>query len=391
MNNSDPTMENLSHQNIEKIDDIEVLRQLYKEKEIVFENIIEGTLAGHWDWYITKNYEYLSPTFKSMFGYADNEMANHPDSWQKIIFQEDLPKIFAAFERHVKSQGKEPFDAEARYYHKNGSVVWVYCRGKVIEWDEQGNPLRAVGSHIDITKLKEAEEQEKKYSQQLETINRQLEQFAFVASHDLQEPLRTINSFSSLLKKNYHGQLDESADQYLNFITQSTKRMSSLIKGLLEYSRLGTNKQLSKVNMNKIIENVKNDLSLRISETNTTFKIDDLPEILGFETELRLLFQNLITNSIKFCKEGTAPHIEISTKINPSFYEFCFKDNGIGIEEQNAERIFNMFQRLHTVEEYDGTGIGLAHCQKIVALHGGKIWIRSEVGNGSSFYFTIRR
>lgn len=370
---------------------LEKLKKQLEDQELVYKNILEGTMAGYWDWQITKDYEYLSPTFKSMFGYEDHEMENHPSSWQKIIFQEDLPMVFASFEEHVKSQGKAPFEAEVRYKHKNGSTVWVYCKGKVVEWDENGAPVRAVGSHVDITKLKQAEENEKKYSRELEVKNRELEQFAYAASHDLKEPLRTIVNFSGLLNEKYKGKIDEEADQFLQFITDSTKRMDSLISDLLDYSRLGHKRALKDVNLNNVIKDILTDLNLSIDESKAKFEITALPNIIGSETEIRLLFQNLISNALKFKKPYINPVVKISVEEKEKDFHFTIEDNGIGIEEGYDENIFNIFQRLHTKNTYEGTGIGLAHCKKIVEIHGGNIWVDSKVGEGSTFHFTIKK
>lgn len=358
------------------------------DKEVLFENILEGTLAGYFDWHITTNYEYLSPTFKSMFGYADHEMENSPDSWQKIIHPDDLPGVFETFGKHVASRGAIPYDSEVRYYHKDGSIVWVYCRGKIIEWDEEGNPLRMVGSHVDITKLKEAENTEK-YARELEKKNRELEQFAYVASHDLQEPLRTVNSFVELFKREYKDNLDETGQDYLRFIEQGSTRMSTLVRDLLDYSRLGRNKELGEADCDKLVKNVEADLSKVIKETGAQIKTDKLPVVKGYVTELRLLFQNLISNALKFSKPGTAPEIHISAEDKPGQYVFRIKDNGIGIAEEHSERIFTIFQRLHNKTEFEGTGIGLAQCRKIMDSHNGDIRVESKLGEGSTFYFTL--
>jgi light-regulated signal transduction histidine kinase (bacteriophytochrome) len=265
----------------------------------------------------------------------------------------------------------------------------VYCRGKVIEWDDEWNPLRAVESHVDITKLKETEEAEKKYSEELESKNKELEQFAYVASHDLQEPIRTIASFSELLEQKYKGKLDKEADQYLKFIISSTNRMKSLVNGLLDYSSLGRNKEFTKVDCSLLLKSIQEDMKVSITDTAAEINVGQLPIITGHEIELRLLFQNLISNALKFKKEGIPPKIQIIAEQRTDDIKFSVIDNGIGIEQQYQERIFAIFQRLHSKKEYEGTGIGLAHCQKILELHGGKIWVDSKPNEGSTFNFTL--
>ncbi|MBO9200320.1 MULTISPECIES: sensor histidine kinase [Niastella] len=224
---------------------------------------------------------------------------------------------------------------------------------------------------------------------ELEIKNKELEQFAYVASHDLQEPLRTTSSFVELLRKQYHGRLDEHADRYINYVVQSSDRMKTLIKDLLDYSRIGREKQFEPVNCDLVLAEVLADLAKVIKENQAVITAGNLPVVNAFQTELKLLFQNLISNSIKFQKQGVAPHIEISTTKENGYWHFQFSDNGIGIDKQYQQRIFIIFQRLHNRSLYEGSGIGLAHCKKIVELHGGKIWVDSEITKGSIFHFTI--
>ena len=226
-------------------------------------------------------------------------------------------------------------------------------------------------------------------NKELETKNKELEQFAYVASHDMQEPLRTTSSFVELLQQQYRGKLDEKADKYLSFIAQSSDRMKVLIKDLLDYSRIGRKKELAKVDCNAILHEVLDDLGAAINETGAQIKSGPLPTLNGYPTELKQLFQNLLINAIKFRKKNVSPQIDISVKCIGGNWQFAVKDNGIGIDKKHNERIFQIFQRLHTRNEYDGSGIGLSHCKKIAELHRGKIWVESIPDRGSSFYFTI--
>lgn len=378
-------LKNLSTEN-----QLEELKKKLRDQEILFDNILEGTLAGYWDWYIQDDYEYMSPGFKSMFGYEDHEIPNHPTAWQEIIHPDDLPYVFEVFDKHVSSKGKIPYDNQVRYFHKDGSIVWVYCRGKVIEWDETGQPIRMVGCHVDITKLKKAEDTEK-YAIQLEKKNKELKEFAYVASHDLQEPLRTINSFVDILKEEYEDKLDQDANTYLRYISEGAKRMSALVKDLLDYNRLGANSEHKDVDLNTIMEQVRADLNATVKKQEAELIVNSLPTVSGQETELRLLFQNLISNALKFSKKEVKPRIKVSCKEDGSQYLFSVEDNGIGIEEEFKERIFVIFQRLHSASAYEGTGIGLALCRKIVDSHGGEIKVTSVPGQGSNFLFTLPR
>ncbi len=228
-----------------------------------------------------------------------------------------------------------------------------------------------------------------KRTAELEIKNKELEQFAYVASHDLQEPLRTTSSFVELLRKQYYGKLDENADRYIDYVIQASDRMKTLIKDLLDYSRIGREKQFEPVNCNLALAEVLADLAKVIKENQAEINAGQLPVVNAFPTELKLLFQNLISNSIKFQRPGIAPIIGISVSKQASHWHFQFHDNGIGIDKQYQQRIFIIFQRLHNRSVYEGSGIGLAHCKKIVELHGGKIWVESELGKGSIFHFTI--
>jgi ligand-binding sensor domain-containing protein/signal transduction histidine kinase len=224
---------------------------------------------------------------------------------------------------------------------------------------------------------------------QLVQKNRELEQFAYVASHDLQEPLRTTSSFVDLLQKDYKGKLDTKADKYLTFITQSTERMKVLIHDLLEYSRIGRKKELTPIDCNNLVQEIVADLDVIIKENNAKVNFGRLPVINGYPTEMKQLFQNLISNGIKFHKPGEHPEINISGTRENGAWQFVCRDNGIGIAKEHWERIFVIFQRLHTRTQYEGSGIGLANCKKIVELHGGTIWVESLPGEGSAFHFTI--
>lgn len=368
-----------------------ILRRRLKDQESMFQRIIEGTLLGYWDWRVKENYQYLSPTFKNMFGYADDEMENNPESWQKIIFEEDLPLVFDAFEKHIKSKGHIPFTYESRYHHKDGRTVWVSCRGKVIEWADDGSPVRVVGCHADITPFKIAEEKQLEYVKLLESKNRDLKEFTYIVSHDLKEPLNTISNFSNLVKEIYQEILDEKGQKFLGYISDSTVRMGSLIDSLLQFSNVGHKEIESTVDCNTIIDNVKADLTLQISETNAKFTVAKLPNIQGFKNDIRQLFQNLISNALKFVPNSTIPNIIIQASDEVDFFKFSISDNGIGIDEQHYDRIFSIFQRLHSKADYEGTGIGLANCKKVVENHGGKIWVESKIGKGSTFYFTIKK
>lgn len=237
--------------------------------------------------------------------------------------------------------------------------------------------------------LKKSEESLEMYNKELGRKNKELEQFVYIASHDLQEPLRTTTSFVDLLQKQYLGKLDGNADKYLTYILQSSDRMKTLINDLLDYSRIGNKKELQRVDCNIILQEVIADLGKTIEDKQADIRSERLPVIKGYPTEIKQLFQNLIVNAIKFKKPDELPQVNITARQDKGDWTFSVRDNGIGIAEAHRERIFVIFQRLHTRTEYEGSGIGLAHCKKIVGLHGGKIWVESKEGDGATFLFNI--
>ena len=219
--------------------------------------------------------------------------------------------------------------------------------------------------------------------------NKELEQFAYIASHDLQEPLRSVTSFTQLINEEYREKIGEDGGQYLDFLMEASGRMRNLIKGLLDYSRLGREAKLGPVDANAILRDIQVDLSVAITESKARISSDPLPTLQAFETEFRQLLQNLLSNALKFRRKDVAPEVHVSAQRQRNFWEFTVRDNGIGIAKESQAKIFLIFQRLHTRSQYEGTGIGLANCRKIVELHGGSIWVESEKNQGSTFHFTI--
>ena len=242
----------------------------------------------------------------------------------------------------------------------------------------------------DVSEKKHDHEILKNYAHQLEISNSNLEQFAYVASHDLQEPLRTITSFVSLLNQNHQQNIDKDSSVYMGHIVTAAERMKVLIKDLLMYSRIGKNHSLESVNCTEVVTNVLSDMDLLIKENSAEVSVGILPFITANKIEIHQLFLNLVANAIKYKKPNDTPKVAINAqKTLTGEWLFSVKDNGIGIEKDYYERIFIIFQRLHNQDEYSGTGIGLSTCRKIVELNDGKIWVESQYGQGSIFYFTI--
>lgn len=294
---------------------------------------------------------------------------------------------------------------EKEYIRKDGTVFPVELR-TVLARDGSGQPSAMWGIVRDITERKKLEIELKKYNETLEDnvrkrtadlqqlneallkSNKELESFAFITSHDLQEPLRMVTSYTQLLARKYENQLDENAKEYIGFAVEGAKRMYDLINGLLHYSRISRKgATTTNVDISKIVDTVKANLAQVIKERNVVITTGKLPVVSADYTQMLQLFQNIIANGIKFSKDK--PRIRISSKAEKKQYIFSIKDNGIGIEPQYYNQIFEIFKRLNPRDQFEGTGIGLAICKKIVENHKGRMWIESEPGKGSVFYFTL--
>lgn len=241
----------------------------------------------------------------------------------------------------------------------------------------------------DVSARKKIETEIHIQNKQLQIQNNELEQFAYISSHDLQEPLHSLMSFAELLKTEYATKLDQNAAAYINYISLSSMRMRDLIKALLEYSRIGKEREFSLVDCNQLITEILSNMTQSITETKAIITVDTLPIIKGFEIELRQLFQNLISNAIKYVAKGVRPKLNISATKKGHEWQFALSDNGIGIAKEDQDKIFIIFKRLHNRNEYEGSGIGLSYCKKIVELHQGTIWMDSKINEGSVFNFTI--
>ena len=269
------------------------------------------------------------------------------------------------------------------FYEENKGLIWSIIIVIIFQ------VLIIITLLMNISRRKRAEEELHERAAALERSNAELEQFAYVASHDLQEPLRMISSYVQLLKRRYKDRLDADADDFIGYAVDGANRMQTLINDLLIFSRVGTRgKPFETTNCEDVLEQALTHLEVAIEDSGAVVTHDSLPNVMGDSTQLTQLLRNLIGNAIKFCSEEL-PCIHVSAKRSESGYIFSVADNGIGIETEYYDRIFVIFQRLHGREKYTGTGIGLAVCKKIVERHGGRIWVESEPGKGTVFYFTM--
>ncbi|MDI6723425.1 MAG: PAS domain S-box protein [Methanobacterium sp.] len=285
----------------------------------------------------------------------------------------------------------EIYGLELDMVKKDGSILPILLNATALT-DPSGKFVMSRSTLFDITERKENEKQLTNLLADLRRSNDELRQFAYVSSHDLQEPLRTIASFTQLLEMRYKGKFDSDADEFIGYIVDAAKRMKQQIQDLLEYSRVETQgNEFKEVNSNYILNQAINNLRNSIEENNAKITYDPLPNVIADSDQLMRVFQNLIGNSIKYRKVDKNPKIHISAleDMENSEYVFSVQDNGIGIEEEYFDRIFRIFQRLHTRVKYQGTGIGLSVVKKVIERHNGQVWVESEYGIGSKFYFSL--
>lgn len=322
---------------------------------------------------------------EDLLGYSKADLMGKNDY---DFFPKKDADFFSTKDKEVLESGKL-LEIEEEPIHTKYKGERILETKKIPIFDSNGHPRYLLGISNDITDLKKLLAELKQKSDELTNTNKELEQFVYVASHDLQEPLRTISNFVGLLEKKYSGVTDAATVQYLQFIVDAAKRMQNLIKDLLDLSRIGRNIIYTAVDCNEVFNEVIANMEASIRECSANITSAKLPVLKGNANELKQLFQNLISNAIKFRKKNVIPEINITVEDKTTEYLFAIKDNGIGIEEQSFKKLFVIFQRLNTATEYPGTGIGLATCKKIIDLHHGKLWVESKLGEGSTFYFTL--
>src|SRR5208337_2873793 len=334
------------------------------------------------------NYTFINGAAAAILGYEVDELigkhshsTNHYSKADGTTYSAEECPVYAAYRDGTGHAGEDV------YWRKDGTSLPIDFTSKPLF--EEGKIVGAVVTFMDITERKRAEEGLKKAMANVVRSNKELEQFAHIASHDLQEPLRKIASFSELFAKRYQGRFDDKADTYIEYIVDGANRMRILINDLLAYSRVMTGgREFGAIDSNIVLRRVIDYLDMTIKENGADITSDPLPVVIADEIQLGQVFQNLIVNAIKYRGEQP-PNVHISAIKTETEWLFSVKDNGIGIAPEFHERVFVIFQRLHTRAEYSGTGIGLAICKKIIHRHGGRIWVESGQGKGATFYFTI--
>lgn len=371
-----------------------------KESEQRWQFALEGAGDGVWDLNLQSNKMYYSPKWKEMLGYSDNEITCSLNEWKQKIHPGDY-KIVKEELRNLLAGNSRILDSEHRLLCKNGQYKWIHATGKVMVLSNEGKPQRIIGTQRDITKRKQTEEEIIKLNNELEqrVIKRteelqnavkELEGFSYSVSHDLRAPLRAINGFLNILEEDHFENIDEEGKRLMKIIENNSRKMGQLIDDLLAFSRIGrADLQKVKIDMNPLIESIYKDFTNPILQETYTFIVNQLPKVEVDPVLMHQAWANLISNAIKFTSKMENPTIEIGYTENETFYEFYIKDNGVGFEMEYANKLFGVFERLHNYKEYEGTGVGLAITNRIIARHGGKIWAKSEIDKGATFYFSI--
>ena len=342
---------------------------------------LKATNIGIWDWDIKNDITVWDAQMFHLYDIKPDDIRNISSAWNAALHPDDRQKVLDDLQAAI--QGVKEFDTEFRIVHKDLTEHYIQAHAIVLK-DEAGKPVRLIGTNMDITFRKQSE-------QEILQLNKNLEQFANITAHDLQEPLRMVSGFLGLLDKRYRDTLDEQAQGYINRAKDGADRMTILIRDLLEYCRSGNaSSRKEPVDLNYVVDLVYKDMGIVLETESASLMVpNSLPVVEGSSSALYRLFLNLVSNGLKFRKKDISPEVKLVLKEVPEEWEFTIQDNGIGIADTDKPKLFKAFQRLHRREEYPGTGLGLITCKNIVEMHGGRIWMTSVKGEGTAFHFTL--
>lgn len=358
------------------ISDLIDIQERLKKSEERYEVAVKGAAVGLWDWNIEKGELYWSDKFKELMQINSDGFIPTFEDFVARLHEDDRDAVVEAVSAHLEE--RKPFDVEYRLRCDDGEYIWVHAKGQAV-WDHEGVPVRMAGSVDDIT-------EKKKIWDALVSSNEELERFAYVAAHDLQEPLRTIMSFSQILSSDYAERLDAEGQEYLGYCIKNAKRMQMLIQDLLTYSRVHqTVESVENIDLNQVVGSIVDDYAGK----DVTFHVDELPHVKMSGLHAHQLFHNLVSNAIKFGDDKKGKYVSISSLNGEEHHHIVVSDNGIGIAPEYFEQIFAPFKRLHSYTKISGTGIGLSICKKVVESVGGKIWVTSQVGEGAHIHITL--
>lgn len=354
-----------------------------------FNKVAEATNDAIWDFDVLSNVLWWGKGFLNLFGYDPDEFKPTLDKLLSLIHSDDRFRVASKIQGYMSDGASVNWHEEYRFLKADGEYAYVIDRAIFIR-DDNGTVLRVVGAMTDISYRKEYEESLLELNKQLELSNAELERFAYVASHDLQEPLRMVSSFLTLLEKKYGNVFDDKARQYIHYARDGAVRMRQIILDLLEFSRIGKhNENLKSLDPKELLKDVFALHRKLIEEKSAKFEIGNLPNVKSYRSPLLQVFQNLVSNALKYSKSDEPVVVKIRATESVDSWQFSIEDNGIGIDPEYHEKIFVIFQRLHRRDEYGGTGMGLAIVKKILEDLGGDIWVESELGVGSTFTFRI--
>lgn len=378
---------------IDRTEKIKAEQELLKSNER-YSFLSAATFDAIWDWDLATGEVQWNEGIRKMFVIPSDQKVGDKNWWFDNLHEDDRERVVTKLNKHI-NESIPNWEDEYRFKSSEDNYIYVYDRAYLL-FDENKKAVRMIGAMQNLTERKAHENMLQKLNNSLEKrakelaeSNAELERFAYVASHDLQEPLRMVTSFLQLLEKRYKGKLDQKAHEYINYAVDGAERMKRLILDLLEYSKVNSSKvEKEDVDLNEIVNDLRFTYKNILSENKGTINNEKLPIVKANKTQLMQLFQNLVGNAFKY-QSDEPPIITISCIEDNKMYEFSVTDNGIGIDPRFFNKIFIIFQRLHNREQYSGTGIGLAICKKIIDKHGGKIWVTSFPGKGSTFYFTL--
>lgn len=368
------------------LEQIEQQNRAIRESHERLNLALKASGVGTWLWDIANSRIDLDEFTYPLFGIQSREFAGTYESFIALVHRDDRERVRAEMQ-HVAATN-EVYESIFRVRWPSGTIRDLSARGKLLP-GASGQSSRMTGVFWDITERKRAEERLKGLLVELERSNKELELFAYVASHDLQEPLRMVSSYTQLLERRYADKLDDDAREFIGYAVDGASRMQRLINDLLDFSRVSTRgRPLAPADVGEILGTVRVNLSVAMEESGAILTSEQMPQIVADAGQIGQVMQNLIGNAIKF-RNGTGAHVHVGVVERDTEWEFSVHDDGIGIEPEYFERIFVIFQRLHNKGDYPGTGIGLALCKRIVERHGGKIWVESKPHEGSTFFFTI--
>ena len=380
-----------------KISELEASNKILQKREALLNEIQQLTKVGGWEYDIHSGKSFWTDELYRLHEIPNDSDIDHLDESQKFYSPKDKQTISDAFNRACKYG--EAYDLEFPFTTFKGKHLWIRTTAQAVY--EENEIVRVVGNIMDITERKGAEEEIRKLNQelekrviertsQLEAANKELEAFSYSVSHDLRAPLRHINGYIDLLKKRFPESLPEKGQEFLNNISESVIKMGELIDDLLQFSRTGRLElKYSKLNMNSLVEESVREVKFESVGRNIEWIINPLPVVLGDGNLLKLVWTNLLSNATKFTRKKEKAIIEIECKDSEMEYIFSVRDNGVGFDMQYAQKLFGVFQRLHSTADYEGTGIGLANVQRIINRHGGRVWAEAEVEKGAIFYFAL--